>query len=416
MKSINRSLLFCVLLFLCVVSAMAQDDVSLFTINGVVKDFRTKRLLSYATVTVLGTNVGTVTNSDGIFVLKCPVDKKTAVIEVSHIGYQTSKIVVGNIDQNEKETVFYLSSKEVVLGNVTVSPVNPSELVAQAISKISANYSNAPAMYTGFYRETVQKKKKYINIAEAVINVYKTPYSQNNGRDRIRVSKGRKLVSPNPKDTLSVALQGGPNSAIFLDMVKNPGLLLSNDCLGYYHYEFVNYASIENRLQYIISFTPRVTVSDPLYEGLIYIDKETLTITRIEFSMEMANKEKVTDAILQKKPFGLHFNPISVSYLVNYRRMGDLSYLNYVRAEVKFKCDWKKKLFHTNYGVVSEMVMTDRKDNPEEKISGKESFRDNGILSDEVKNFYDSNFWGNYNIIEPTESLEHAIAKLKKLQ
>ena len=132
--------------------------------------------------------------------------------------------------------------------------------------------------------------------------------------------------------------------------------------------------------------------------------------------MEMANKEKVTDAILQKKPFGLHFNPISVSYLVNYRRMGDLSYLNYVRAEVKFKCDWKKKLFHTNYGVVSEMVMTDRKDNPEEKISGKESFRDNGILSDEVKNFYDSNFWGNYNIIEPTESLEHAVAKLKKLQ
>jgi hypothetical protein len=415
MKSINRFLL-CLLLFLCVIPIMAQDDVSLFTVNGVVKDFRTKRVLSYATVTVLGTNIGTVTNADGVFALKGSVDQKLAVIEISHIGYQTSKIVVSNIDQNEKENVFYLSAKEIVLGNVMVSPVNPSELVAQAVSKISTNYSNVPAMYAGFYRETVQKRKKYINISEAVVNVYKTSYTQSADRDRVKILKGRRLISPNPKDTLSVALQGGPNSAIFLDMVKNPGLLLSNDCLAYYRYEFVNYVSIENRLQYVISFVPRVMISDPLYQGIIYIDKESLTITRIEFNLEMTNKEKVTDAILQKKPFGLHFSPISVTYLVSYRRMGNLSYLNYVRAEVKFKCDWKKKIFHTNYGVVSEMVMTDRKDNPVEKISGKESFRDNAILSKEVKNFYDANFWGGYNIIEPTESLEHAVARLKKLK
>jgi hypothetical protein len=30
--------------------------------------------------------------------------------------------------------------------------------------------------------------------------------------------------------------------------------------------------------------------------------------------------------------------------------------------------------------------------------------------------FYDKDFWGAYNIIEPTESLELAVAKLKKQQ
>jgi hypothetical protein len=28
--------------------------------------------------------------------------------------------------------------------------------------------------------------------------------------------------------------------------------------------------------------------------------------------------------------------------------------------------------------------------------------------------FYDKNFWEDYNIIEPTESLEQAVGKLKK--
>ncbi|MGM9796255.1 MAG: hypothetical protein ACI3ZY_01500, partial [Parabacteroides sp.] len=29
------------------------------------------------------------------------------------------------------------------------------------------------------------------------------------------------------------------------------------------------------------------------------------------------------------------------------------------RNEVRFKCDWKRKLFSSNYTVVSEMVVTD---------------------------------------------------------
>ena len=31
-----------------------------------------------------------------------------------------------------------------------------------------------------------------------------------------------------------------------------------------------------------------------------------------------------------------------------------------------------------------------------------------------VDEYWNPDFWGNYNIIEPTESLEHAVDKLKK--
>jgi hypothetical protein len=37
-------------------------------------------------------------------------------------------------------------------------------------------------------------------------------------------------------------------------------------------------------------------------------------------------------------------------------------------------------------------------------------------LSDKVLNFYDEDFWGDYNIIEPDESLEYGVNRLKKAQ
>ena len=49
----------------------AQDEVeSYFTITGVVKNKDNKRKLENVNVSVPGTNIGTVTNADGVFSLK----------------------------------------------------------------------------------------------------------------------------------------------------------------------------------------------------------------------------------------------------------------------------------------------------------------------------------------------------------
>ena len=45
---------------------------------------------------------------------------------------------------------------------------------------------------------------------------------------------------------------------------------------------------------------------------------------------------------------------------------------------------------------------------------GRSSFGIRERFYDKVEYFDDPNFWADYNIIEPTESLEHAIDKLKK--
>ena len=67
------------------------------------------------------------------------------------------------------------------------------------------------------------------------------------------------------------------------------------------------------------------------------------------------------------------------------------------------------------YTVVSEMVVTEQvAGDSVRRIRGRDTFGPRDYLYDQAGYFDDPDFWGNYNIIEPTESLEHAIDKLKK--
>ncbi|MDR1723312.1 MAG: carboxypeptidase-like regulatory domain-containing protein [Tannerella sp.] len=405
-----------ILLISSILSVNAQEtEDDYFVISGVVKDIRTKKTLENVNVTALGTNVGTVTNADGEFSLKINKSLDVSRISFSNIGYLNSIISISK--NSSKGRVFNLTPESYLLSEVQVfSWRNPRDLIKAAIEKIETNYEAKPNKLTGFYRETVQKGRKYINISEAVIEMYKSPYKQSSDHDQVKILKGRKLISPKLSDTLSVKLLGGPNLPVFLDIVKNPDLLLSEEILPYYAYKMGEAVSIDGQLQFVVNFEPQMIMNFPLYIGTFYIDRETLSITRVEFSMDMRDKQKVTETILKEKPTGLRFTPVEVSYLVTYKQQGEKTYLNYVRNEIKFKCDWKRRLFATNYTVLGETVMTDRTENNVKRIPGREVFTTRQSLSKEVALYQDANFWSIYNIIEPTEYLENAVNKLKKAQ
>ena len=99
---------------------------------------------------------------------------------------------------------------------------------------------------------------------------------------------------------------------------------------------------------------------------------------------------------------------------VTYRYQDGKSYLNYLRNNIRFKCDWKKRLFSCTFTTSTEMVMVDRNDRPEERIRMKNAFKQQEVFYDVVEEYWNEDFWKDYNIIEPTESLESAVKKLKK--
>jgi len=392
----------------------SSESESFITISGVVKDQKNKRKLEYVNVTVPGTNIGTVTNSDGEFSLKVIKAVERNTVQVSHIGYLNTLIPINgrNIDGLE----IMLSPNVNLLDEIIVRARDPRYIVEEAIKKIPVNYSSNSNLFTGFYRETAQKGRRYINISEAIIDVYKTPYKDMNvDRDRVQIYKGRKLLSQKASDTLVVKLLGGPNLSVFVDIVKNPDIFLDREMLPYYSFKMEESVMLDDRHHYVISFMPQAILPYALYEGKLYIDREKLSFTRAEFNLNMDDSNKATQAILRKKPFGLRFRPLEVSFLVTYKDIDGMSYLSYIRNEVRFRCDWKRKLFATNYTINSEMVITDGKI-AETAIPYKMAFKQTQSLSDKVSDFTDDAFWGNYNIIEPTESLESAVGKLRKQQ
>ena len=172
---------------------------------------------------------------------------------------------------------------------------------------------------------------------------------------------------------------------------------------------------LDDRRQFVIRLIPDKTRENALHNGLIYIDQETLAFSRIELSLDMSDPDKATHAMLVKKPNDIRFRPKEMSLLLNYKREGDLSRLSYVRTVFRFDCDARRRLVHTEFTAISEMVVTNRFDRADvAPIDRAESFRSSESLADKTQAYADPDFWKDYNIIEPTESLENAIGRLKK--
>lgn len=422
MKTHNKQLLELALAFvlwLGVIPVWSQDGApfaeenNYITVSGVVKDKQNRKTLEYVNVSISGSSVGTVTNADGEFSLKIEDAGEIPALEISHIGYRNNKIHLDKAHLSDLK--IYLTPHANMLNEIVIYANNPRFIVEEALRKVPANYSDKNNLLTGFYRETVQKGRRYINISEALIDVFKTPYNDRTvNRDRTEVLKGRRLLSQKLSDTLGVKLAGGPTLSIYLDVVKNEDALLDAETLHYYELFMEEPVQIDNRPQFVIGFRPRVVLPYALYYGKLYIDREKLSFTRAEFNLSMDNKAKAVQAILAKKPYGLRFKPQEVSFLVTYKEVNGKTYLNYIRNNIRFKCDWKRKLFSTGYTVLSEMVVTDRDEKNAVPIPNRRAFSQNEAFYDRVDEYWNEDFWGSYNIIEPTESLENAVHKLKK--
>lgn len=403
MNSIARPL-FTLLLLMAALVGQAQKVV----ISGTVTNAENNDLVPQASVSDPRSGVSVVTNDDGFFTLK--MDAAPEVIVVSHLGYKTKKM---RVNSNRLENlVVKLSPTSISLSEIVVWTENPRDLVNIAISKIPENYSKSPQLYNCFYRETAMKRNHYVYVAEGVVDMYKTAYDKANYRDKVAIIKGRRLLSPKQNDTLTVKVMGGPVQPIQLDIAKNLDFLLNPEDLANYRFTMLPMATIDDRVQYVVQISPDNVLPYALYYGKLYIDRETLAFTRAELELDMSDRAKATQYMLVRKPSGVRFKPKEMSCLIDYKYENGLTTISYIRNTFRFNCDWKRRFFSTSFAAFCEMVVTDRKEENVQPISGRSSFDSKDAFYDKVDYFRDPEFWKDYNIIEPSESLDKAISKL----
>ena len=402
--------LILVLLLTCT-SAFGQVDSLCFSVRGVVRDAETGRPLQAVGVSVPGTSIAVITNSDGIFVIKSPDPAES--LDFSMVGYRGLRQAVPEDPAKIMSVRMHRSS--FTLDAATVMTGDPRSIMLLALQKIDDNSPAVPELFDCFYRETVQKRQRFIYVSEAVTRVFKSPAKDIFVPDRAAVVKSRLLTSPRASDTLGVKVVGGPVMAVDLDLVKRRSEVMDEMMLQYYALDMMLPEMIDDRMQFVIRLTPSATPGFALHNGFVYIDRETLAFTRVELSLDMSDPVLATKAMLVRQPSGLRFKPKEMSLVLHYRTEGGKTRLSYLRTRFRFNCDWRKKLFATEFTAVSEMVVTNRYEGEKAaKIPFSEAFRSKDALADKTSLYLDPDFWKAYNIIEPTTSLEHALGRLKK--
>jgi hypothetical protein len=387
--------------------AAVPDSLRLaYSVSGTVTDARTGRPVESAHVFLPNLHFATVTNAEGYFVLKSTAPVRT--FSVSCVGYATATVTTPGDGLR-----IALVPETKMLDPASILSGDPERIVREAVSRIPSNYSMKPELLESFYRETIRKRQRFIYISEAVAKLYKTSYMEGVYRDRASLSKSRILLSQRRSDTLSVKMMGGPTQALVLDAVKNDEFILAKSSLEQYNFKMEPSVTIGGAPHFVISLHPVQGIGQPLYYGKLFIDAERLSFTRMELTLDMSDPGKVTPLILVKRPPRMHFTPKELSLVLNYRTEGGITRLAYLKTLIRFQCDMKKRLFSTNYTVVNELAVTGLLE-PAAQIPRTEMFRVEDILEDKAALFMDEEFWKDYIIIEPTESLENAIGRLRK--
>ena len=390
----------------------AEQD--LITLKGKVVDLETGTPLVFASVAVSESNIGIITNIDGEFTLKIGKELLGNNIEVTFLGHKNKVVPISSLRDNGYKNIISLETAPIPIKEIIVRPIDPESIVEKAITRIGKNYESVPNLMTAFYRETIRKNRTYVSIGEAVVEIFKAPYSNDMRFDGARIYKGRKNSDVEKMDTVLFKLQGGTTSVLQLDIAKNTEAILTLDAMKYYDYSLTGVIEIDNKPHYVINFLQKPSVDQPLFMGTLFIEMESNAITEAEFGFNLSDKAAARAIFIRKKPFGMEVTPEVATYRTKYREQNGKWYFYYSRADVKFKVDWKKKLFNTYYTTMSEIAVTDRTDQEVIKFAGKEKVRYTDIFSEKVSAFADPDFWGEYNVIEPDQSIESAIRKLSR--
>ena len=380
--------------------------------KGIVIDSDTKKPLAYADITVSASNISIVTNKEGKFTLKVPNNLTNQMISVSYLGYKTRSLPISDLKPNDN--VIALDMVVTQLETISISvPKDARSLVKKVLSNKGEYYTNERLNMVSFYRETIKKGKKNASLAEAVVKLFKQPYTSGK-KDAIEMIKSRKNTNYSRLDTIALKLQGGPFSALYSDIVKYPDYVFTDETFDYYKFSFDPSTEINNRQMYVVNFEQYANVVTPLYSGKLYIDAETETLVRGVYHLNVDNKDEVMQLFLRKKPPKVKVEPLKAAYRVDYKLANGKWYYSYSNIELGFRVKWRKKLFGSNYTLNVEMAVTDWQKALVTKIDPKKRLKPSVILSDAASGFSDPEFWGEYNIIEPEKSIESAIRKIKK--
>ncbi|HZY82581.1 MAG TPA: carboxypeptidase-like regulatory domain-containing protein [Cyclobacteriaceae bacterium] len=327
---LKRHVLF-LLLLISGFCAFAQNS---SVITGRLVDEQSGEPVPFATVKLQNLLMGVVSNANGDFQIPSKYRDLDEFLVISCIGYVTRTIPLKELN-TESLNVIRVKQSVTVLESVTVrsrkrrgdqdrdgyqapKSYSAERIVALAIKAIKVNYPQDPYSYIGYYRDYQLKDTSYINLNEAIVEIFDRGFSTNDQTDTqlslfeyrknndfprdsaasvpydnkpSYVSHSKNKYIPNAK----LSSWGGNELSILRlhDAIRN-NEIFSYSFVNVFNKEFVqnHYLKLEGETMldtirlYTISFESRYAASGPrnFAKGKLYIEKNNFAIHKIEYA------------------------------------------------------------------------------------------------------------------------------------
>ena len=393
-----------IILFSCIVlSAISQ---------GKVVDAATGEPLPAASVILFSSRktTGLVANKQGVFSFIGSVDS----IRVSMVGYR-SKTIFSKEFINKNYFEVGLEAVAAELSEVIVKKTTALDIIKKVIAAIPSFQPKENFENKGFYREIIKDKENYFSVAEAVFAAQYSPAKESyklkliQGRSKEDVAYTRLFEDYHPG--------GGPQSAISKSFILELPDFLDIKKIKYFTYKINSLVQFDGRWLYSISFDQKPDVKQALEKGRLLIDADEFAVVKYDAENSPIGTPYIKDLTGSDKIFAALFNidlkRKAWKHRVDFTKVDDKWVLSYVESERKISYKQEKKKIDLDLTINSEILFTDLVSPITTQIDADEEWKRKNLVRN-LPSVFDPGFWGNNNIISPTEQVKTIVETISK--
>ncbi len=384
----NKILLFLILL-------IAPTAIAQVVIKGVIKDTATQQPVEAATISADGSNIATISNSDGNFRIILPEGSKG--ITISHLSYKTYTVAA---DATGKELEIFVEPAGIELEEVVVANKPVDAILSDIISNSKSHLEKSLLLNT-YYREFIKVNGSYTKFADGLLDFY---VKRKSGSSDLEVMQSRsfrlKDAGESQREQLADAMYlfDVREAITYAYGFKGITRLLSDKN---YDYQLKMRTDTQGRSVEIITVTPKPGITEVMYVATVIYDpvKKLILDMDIKCSEEHKKYSEERNLIIFK------FTLLDVARKTSFKVDGDKYILTYNKTRANFHFKMKNRLDDT-FDFLSDNIVMDYKEG-EFTIDKKQRYKEKSLFA--AGTHFTTEYWKTSNTLLLTDAEEKII-------
>lgn len=390
------------LLSILLLVSVWQVSAQTITLSGKVRDQVTLEPLEFASISISGKPIGTVSNLQGEFDFHFSNEFRNEILIVSMLGYKNYEAPVWSFD-NTATLLIELERSTTYLEELVVrDSLSGGDILRIALTRIDENLPQQPFLLDGFYRDVKKVGGTYISLLESAVQIYdedsREPRNKNRLKERVKLVELRQSLGYESKFTSYFDQDNLLEDLLLNNNIRYRQIDAREELFAVMNRENDSYYN--GHEIFVVSYNGEYTLR-------LFIDKQDYSIIRFEF-----RKMNSPDDIVGRKK-GLEGRFMGTDKIVEFRKYQNKMYLNFMKMTSQINWyDEKTKELKFETELFQHLLINNIDTDPEYRIASTESMKKYGL---QYQNFtYNKKFWESYNVIKRTPLDSQIVADLEK--